>query len=155
MSKAKSAAKPHERCFRLIFSGWRPRFFAFCGFFPVVKCVEVCACQIDRSMKAKSSPKSTPQNTRGVVCPFSGPLRLASQGSFSRSPSRSIDLPAWKEPAQVYRDASFEEKRRIVSALVEGIRVSRDYKIQIMFRVGVDLLEDFAEETGNVTEEAS
>ena len=57
--------------------------------------------------------------------------------------------------AQVYRDASFEEKRRIVSALVEEVRVSRGYKIQIMFRVGVDLLEGFAEETGNVTEEAS
>ena len=56
---------------------------------------------------------------------------------------------------QVYRDASFEEKRRIVSALVEEVRVSRGYKIQIMFRVGVDLLEGFAEETGNVTEEAS
>ena len=76
-------------------------------------------------------------------------------GSFLRFPSRSIDLPAGKEHAQVYRDASFGKKRRIVSALVEGVRVSRGYKIQIMFRIGGDLLEGFAEETGNVTEEAS
>ena len=57
--------------------------------------------------------------------------------------------------AQVYRDTDFDEKRRIVSALVEKVMASRGYKIQIMFRVGVDLLEGFAENMGNVTEEAS
>ena len=57
--------------------------------------------------------------------------------------------------AQVYRDTDFDEKRRIVSALVEKVMASRGYKIQIMFRVGVDLLEGFAEDMGNITEEAS
>ena len=35
--------------------------------FPAHKCVEVCACQIDRLTKAQNGPKSNPQNTRGVV----------------------------------------------------------------------------------------
>ena len=35
--------------------------------FPVVKCVEVCACQIDRLTKAQNGPKSSPQNTWGYA----------------------------------------------------------------------------------------
>ncbi len=35
--------------------------------FPVVKCVEVCACQIDRLTKAQNGPKSSPQNTWGYT----------------------------------------------------------------------------------------
>ena len=57
--------------------------------------------------------------------------------------------------AQVYQNATMEEKRRIVSALIERVTISRGYEIHIRFRVGIDLLEGFAEETGNATEEAS
>lgn len=44
--------------------------------------------------------------------------------------------------AQVYQDATMEEKRRIVSALIERVTVSRGYEIQIQFRVGLDVLNN-------------
>lgn len=44
--------------------------------------------------------------------------------------------------AQVYRNATMEEKRRIVSALVECVTVSRGYDIHIKFRVGLDVLNN-------------
>lgn len=51
--------------------------------------------------------------------------------------------------AEVYEQATFEEKRKIVSALIERVEISRGYKIQIQiqiqFRVGVDLLEDMGQ----------
>ena len=47
--------------------------------------------------------------------------------------------------AQVYRNATTEEKRRIVSALVERVTVSRGYDIHIQFRVGLDVLKDVEE----------
>ena len=44
--------------------------------------------------------------------------------------------------AEVYEGATFEEKRKIVSALIERVEVSRGYQVKIQFRVGLDLLED-------------
>ena len=44
--------------------------------------------------------------------------------------------------AQVYQDATMEEKRRIVSALIERVTVSRGYEIHIQFRVGLDVLNN-------------
>lgn len=48
--------------------------------------------------------------------------------------------------AQAYRSADFEEKRRIVSALIERVTVSRGYEIQIQFRVGLDVLKEIEDE---------
>ena len=47
------------------FSGWRPRFLRSAALFPVVKCVEVYTCQIDRLTKAQNGSISSPQDTRG------------------------------------------------------------------------------------------
>lgn len=44
--------------------------------------------------------------------------------------------------SQVYRSASMEEKRRIVSALVERVTVARGYDMEIKFRVGLDVLDN-------------
>ena len=44
--------------------------------------------------------------------------------------------------AQVYQNATMEEKRRIVSALIERVTVSRGYEIHIQFRVGLDVLNN-------------
>ena len=65
MSKAKSAAKPHKRGFRLIFQAGGPAFLRSAALFPVVKFVEIYACQIDRLTKAQNDSKSNPQDTRG------------------------------------------------------------------------------------------
>ena len=65
MSRAKSPVKPHKRGFCLIFQAGGPAFLRSAALFPVVKCVQVCACQIDRLTKAQNGPKSSPQNTRG------------------------------------------------------------------------------------------
>ena len=54
-----------KRGFRLIFQVGDPAFLRSAALFPVVKCVEVYACQIDRLTKAQNGPKSNPQNTRG------------------------------------------------------------------------------------------
>ena len=70
MSKAKSAAKPHKRGLCLIFQAGGPAFLRSAALFPAYKCVEVCACQIDRLTKAQNGPKSNPQNTRGWCALF-------------------------------------------------------------------------------------
>lgn len=44
--------------------------------------------------------------------------------------------------AQVYQNATMEEKRRIVSALIERVTISRGYDIHIQFRVGLDVLNN-------------
>ena len=41
-----------------------------------------------------------------------------------------------------YQNATVEEKRRIVSALIERVTVSRGYEIHIQFRVGLDVLNN-------------
>ena len=79
MSKAKSAAKPHKRGLRLIFQAGGPAFLRSAALFPAYKCVEVCACQIDRLTKAQNGPKSKPSKYKGVVRPFSGTPRLAGE----------------------------------------------------------------------------
>ena len=83
------------------FSGRRPRFLRSAALFPVVGSVEVSGRFIDRLTKAQNGPKSNPQNTWGVVRPFSGTLRLAGRGVFCASPlSHSPPLntlPAGKE----------------------------------------------------------
>ena len=43
-----------KRGFRLIFQAGGPAFLRSAALFPVVKCVEVYACQIDRLTKAQS-----------------------------------------------------------------------------------------------------
>lgn len=53
MSKAKSAEKPHKRGFRLIFQAGGPAFLRSAALFPVVKCVEVCACQIEKLSRCR------------------------------------------------------------------------------------------------------
>ena len=65
MSKAKSAAKPHKRGFRLIFQAGGPAFLRSAALFPVVGSVEVSGWFIDRLTKAQNGPKSSLQNTRG------------------------------------------------------------------------------------------
>lgn len=47
----------------------------------------------------------------------------------------------FKGNAQVYQNATMEEKRRIVSALIERVTVFQGYEIHIQFRVGLDVLE--------------
>lgn len=47
-----------------------------------------------------------------------------------------------KSYAEIYHNATMEEKRRVVSALIERVTISRGYQIQIQFRVGLDLLEN-------------
>lgn len=44
--------------------------------------------------------------------------------------------------AQVYQNATMEEKRRIVLALIERVTVSQGYEIHIQFRVGLDVLNN-------------
>ena len=42
----------------------------------------------------------------------------------------------------VYQNAAMEEKRRIVSALIERVTVSRRYDVHIQFHVGLDVLNN-------------
>ena len=93
MSKAKSPAKPHKRGFRLIFQVGGPAFLRSAALFPVVKCVEVYACQIDRLTKAQNGQISSPQNTRGYSCEVvakSYPIRIVIQ--FSRCNEKTFHL---------------------------------------------------------------
>lgn len=99
MSKAKSAVKPHEGGFRLIFQVGGPAFLRSAALFPVVKCVEVCACQIDRLTNPKTA-QIKPSKYKGVVRPFSGTPRLAGRGVYSimRKVSKKIqDMGKEKE----------------------------------------------------------
>ena len=101
MSKAKSAAKPHKRGFRLIFQAGGPAFLRSVALFPVIKCVEVYACQIDSFDESPKRPKIKPSKYKGVVRPFLEPLRLAGRGVFLRVPPLTLSplntLPAGKE----------------------------------------------------------
>ena len=72
------------------FSGRRPRFLRSAALFPVVGSVEVSGRFIDRLTKAQNGPKSNPQNTWGVVRPFSGTLRLAGRGVPALPPSHTL-----------------------------------------------------------------
>ena len=74
-----------KRGFRLIFQAGGPAFLRSAALFPVVKCVEVCACQIDRLTNPKTA-QIKPSKYKGVVRPFSGTLRLAGRGVFCASP---------------------------------------------------------------------
>lgn len=47
-----------------------------------------------------------------------------------------------KSYAEIYHNATMEEKRRVVSALIERVTITRGYQIQIQFRVGLDLLKE-------------
>ena len=61
--------------------------------FPVVKCVEVYACQIDRLTKAQNGQISSPQNTWGYSCEVvakSYPIRIVIQ--FSRCNEKTFHL---------------------------------------------------------------
>ena len=93
MSRAKSPAKPHKRGFRLIFQAGGPAFLRSAALFPAYKCVEVCACQIDRLTKAQNGQISSPQNTWGYSCEVvakSYPIRIVIQ--FSRCNEKTFHL---------------------------------------------------------------
>lgn len=49
--------------------------------------------------------------------------------------------------AEIYDDAGIEDKRRITSAIIERVEISRGYNINIKLRVGLDLLEELKENT--------
>ena len=57
--------------------------------FPAHKCVEVCACQIDRLTKAQNGPRSSPQNTRGQ-CTLSQELSGWQAGKFFALPPSHV-----------------------------------------------------------------
>ena len=63
--------------------------------FPVVKCVEVYACQIDSFDESQKRPKIKPSKYKGVVCPFLEPLRLAGRGGFLRLPPLTLSPPKY------------------------------------------------------------
>lgn len=54
-----------KRGFRLIFQAGGPAFLRSAALFPVVKCVEVCACQIDRLTNPKTA-QIKPSKYKGV-----------------------------------------------------------------------------------------
>ena len=75
------------------FSGRGPAFLRSAALFPVVKCVEVYACQIDRLTKAQNGQISSPQNTWGYSCEVvakSYPIRIVIQ--FSRCNEKTFHL---------------------------------------------------------------
>ena len=76
MSKAKSAAKPHKRGFRLIFQAGGPAFLRFTAFFPVIGSVEVSGLEIDK-LTNTSKGDFKPSKSKGEVRPFLGPPRQA------------------------------------------------------------------------------
>ncbi len=49
--------------------------------------------------------------------------------------------------AEMYDNAGIEDKRRITSAIIERVEISRGYNINIKLRVGLDLLEELKENT--------
>ena len=51
--------------------------------------------------------------------------------------------------AEIYDNAGIEDKRRITSAIIERVEISRGYgyNINIKLRVGLDLLEELKENT--------
>ena len=49
--------------------------------------------------------------------------------------------------AEIYDNAGIEDKRRITSAIIERVEISRGYHINIKLRVGLDLLEELKENT--------
>ena len=80
-----------KRGFRLIFQVGGPTFLHSANLFPAHKCVEICACQIDKFAKAQNVPKSSPQNTMGQ-CVFFMNTPAAMLGSFLRLPSHTLHL---------------------------------------------------------------
>ena len=58
-----------KRGFRLIFQAGGPAFLRSAALFPVVKCVEVYACQIDRLTKAQNGPTQA-LKIQGGSAPF-------------------------------------------------------------------------------------
>ena len=89
-----------KRGFRLIFQAGGPAFLRSATLFPVVKCLEVYACQIDRLTKAQNGPKSNPQNTRGW-CALFQELSGWQAGEFFALPPLTLSplntLPVGKE----------------------------------------------------------
>ena len=79
-----------KRGFRLIFQAGGPAFLRSAALFPVVKCVEVYACQIDSFDESPKRPKIKPSKYMGVVRPFSGTLRLAGRGVFALPPPHTL-----------------------------------------------------------------
>lgn len=65
MSKQQTAVKSVTAGPPPEFSGRRPRFFAFCGLFPRVRCVEVPGRKIGKLTKPGIEPILSPQDTRG------------------------------------------------------------------------------------------
>lgn len=54
----------------------------------------------------------------------------------------SQQIKLLKGYAPLFREGTIEEKRRIISALIEKVSISRGYDIHIQYRIGVDLLEN-------------
>ena len=80
-----------KRGFRLIFQAGGPAFLRSAALFPVVKCVEVYACQIDRLTKAQNGPTQA-LKIQGGSAPF---FRTAPAGRPGRffAPPPSHTLP--------------------------------------------------------------
>lgn len=89
MSKAKSAEKPHKRGFRLIFQVGGPAFLRSAALFPVVKYVEVYACQIDRLTKAQNGSTQA-LKIQGGSAPFFRNSPATRPGSFLRFPPLTL-----------------------------------------------------------------
>ena len=86
-----------KRGFRLIFQAGGPAFLRSAALFPVVKCVEVYACQIDRLTKAQNQTLKI----QGGSAPFFRNSPAGWPGSFFALPPLTLSplniLPAGKE----------------------------------------------------------
>ena len=89
MSKQQAAVKSVIAEFSPDFQAGNSAFLRSAALFPLVKCVEVYACQIDRLTKAQNGPRSNPQNTRGQ-CPLSQELSGWQAGKFFALPPSHV-----------------------------------------------------------------
>ena len=89
-----------KRGFRLIFQAGGPAFLRSAALFPVVKCVEVYTCQIDRLTKAQNGSTQA-LKIQGGSAPFFRNSPAGRPGRFLRLPPLTLSppntLPAGKE----------------------------------------------------------
>ena len=89
-----------KRGLRLIFQVGGPAFLRSAALFPVVKCVEVYACQIDRLTKAQNGQISSPQNTWGgtLARSWQSHIPFGSLFSFQGAMKRPFTCSHWEVP---------------------------------------------------------
>ena len=81
-----------KRGFRLVFQVGGPAFLRSAALFPVVKCVEVCACQIDRLAKAQNGSTQA-LKIQGGSAPFVRTAPAGRPGRFFAPPPLSHSPP--------------------------------------------------------------